>query len=206
MPIRLIGAFIVIYGFIRVFSAADPLGIVIAVAGSLVWQAGMFFEMRSMMFQRLQNASVETLMRSRPITVNNELTVAKVRGQFPAVDSSFFFLMKQDGYLSGIALPEWLNQVPDEEARYVSMALIAHPISYSNSVRRHDTALEAFRRMDLLQWNYLPVTDVNKNLVGVITREQIAQFLRKSAELLRLKLEQSRLRPTVIPHGHRPAA
>jgi hypothetical protein len=50
MPIRLTGALIVMYGFIRVFSAADPLGIVIAVAGSLVWQPGMFFEMRSTMF------------------------------------------------------------------------------------------------------------------------------------------------------------
>jgi CBS-domain-containing membrane protein len=203
MPMRILAVLIVLYGFIRIFSAADAAGIIIAIVGSLVWQAGMFFEMRSSMFQRLQNASVESMMRTHAIVVDNESRVAKLVGQFPATDVDYFFVTEQNGYMSGIVLPEWLNQVSKDEARHLSVALIARPITYSNAMRKHDTALAAFRSMELLRRNYLPVLDLRDRLVGVITRERLAKFSRNPAGLTRLQDTKEHPRPAGSGPLHR---
>lgn len=187
LPARLVGTAIVIYGFARVFVAADLAGIVIAVAGSLVLQAASLLEERSSRFQRLENISVTGLMKSDSIPVPSWWTLTKVRAQFPATNDRSFFVTMQDGYLSGIVLPEWIYGVSNDEARCLSMAHVAQPIQYLDAVRQHDSASVAFDLMELLGRHHLPVTDVRENLIGVITGEQIAGFLRDGAALGRSK-------------------
>jgi Mg/Co/Ni transporter MgtE len=116
-------------------------------------------------------------MKAHPVSVNSEWTVAQTRTHLRAINSKSFFVTHQDGYLSGIVLPEWLDEIPDKKIRYVPMSTVARPISWVNAVRKSDTALTALKHMDLLRSNYLAVTDLNENLVGVITRENIASVI-----------------------------
>jgi hypothetical protein len=183
MPMRLVGLVIVLYGFARIFAATDPAGIAIALLGSLAWPAATLLEERSASFQLLQNMPVEKLMRSHLIAVAGSWTLAKVRVSFPAIDDGSFFVTMQDGYLSGIVLPEWAYGVSNDEARHQTMAVAAHPISFVDALRKQDSALTAFSLMERLRRDYLPVTDLREKLVGVITREQIARRLSCGATL-----------------------
>jgi signal-transduction protein with cAMP-binding, CBS, and nucleotidyltransferase domain len=109
--------------------------------------------------------------------------VAKVRINFPAVDDGSFFVTMQDGSLNGIVLPEWFYSVSNDEARDQTMAVVAHPITFVDAVRQQDTVLTAFSLMERLRRDHLPVTDLREKLVGVITREQIAQRLLNGAPM-----------------------
>ena len=79
--------------------------------------------------------------------------------------------------MSGIVLPESVYGVSNDEARYQTMAVAAQPITFIDAVRRHDTVLAAFSRMELLERNLLPVTDLREKLVGVIARYLITELL-----------------------------
>jgi CBS domain-containing protein len=93
----------------------------------------------------------------------------------------------QDGYLSGIVLPEWVYGVSNDEAQDETMAVVAHPITFVDAVRQQDTVRTAFSLMERLRRDHLPVTDLREKLVGVITREQIAQRLLNGAPMSILK-------------------
>ena len=183
MPVRLVSLAIVLYGFARIFAATDPAGIAIALVGSLLWPAATLLEERSSTFQLLQSMFVGKLMRAHLIAVAGSWTLAKVRVNFPAIDDESFFVTMQDGYLSGIVLPEWVYDVSNDEARHQTMAVVAHPITFVDAVRQEDTVLTAFGLMERLRRDHLPVTDLREKFVGVITREQIAQRLLNGAAL-----------------------
>jgi len=181
MPLRLAGGAITVYGLIRMMAVADFTAIAMAVAGSLVWQAGTLLEERSPLFLRFANTPVSKVMRSRFVPVASWWTLAKMRSQFPTIDDQSFFVTTENGYLTGVALSEWIWGASNDEARYRRMEEISRPIEYVDAVRQDDTALAAFSRMKLLRRNHLSVTDARETLVGVITREQIADFLHGSA-------------------------
>jgi CBS domain-containing protein len=89
----------------------------------------------------------------------------------------------QDGYKSGIVLPEWVYPVSIDEARNQTMAVIEHPITFVEAVRQQDTLLTAFNLMERRRRDHLPVVDFREKLVGVITREQISKRLLSASAL-----------------------
>src|SRR5687768_2841038 len=115
MPARFVSLIIILYGFARIFVVTDFSGIGIALLSSLVWRAGTLLEERSSSFQLLRSMSVAKLMRAQPIAVSSSWTPAGVRVNFPALDDGSFFVTIQDGYLSGIVLPEWIHGVSKDE-------------------------------------------------------------------------------------------
>jgi len=181
MPLRLAGAALMVYGFIRMIVVTDFTAIAVVVAGSLVWQVGTLLEERSPLFLRLENTPVSGVMRSRFVPVASWWTLAKLRSQFPTMDDQSFFVTTENGYLTGVALPEWIWEASNDDARYRRMEEISRPIEYVHAVRQDDAALVAFSRMESLRLNHLSVTDARETLVGVVTREQIADFLHGSA-------------------------
>jgi hypothetical protein len=175
MLARVVSMVIILYGFVRIFVAADLAGIAIALLGSLVWRAATLLEERSSSFQLLRSMSVAKLMRAQPIAVSSSWTPAKVRVNFPTIDDRSFFVTMQDGYLGGIVLPEEIHDVSNDGSQ--TMAVVAHPITFVDAVQQQDTVLTAFSLMQRLRRDHLPVVDLHENVVGVITREQIARRL-----------------------------
>lgn len=82
------------------------------------------------------------------------------------------------GIYAGSYCPSGLMNLPTTGSATCPCRLLPNPISYLNAVQKYDTTLTAFRHMDLLRSNYLAVTDLHANLVGVITRESIASLTR----------------------------
>jgi hypothetical protein len=177
LPVRLAGSAIILFGFLYLLVALDFVGIAVVLFGSFTWQAGTLLEERSPSFLLLQKLSVGQLMRSSPIAVGSSWTIARVRATFDVIDDKSFYLTMQDGYLSGIVLPEWICSVSNGEARRQTMAVVAHPVTLSDAIRQRDTVLDAFTLMERLRRNQLSVKDERDQLVGVITREQIANVL-----------------------------
>jgi hypothetical protein len=56
---------------------------------------------------------------------DNEWKLAQMHARFPAVNSESFFVTRQDGYLRGIILPEWLNELANNGIRYLPMSIVA---------------------------------------------------------------------------------
>lgn len=79
----------------------------------------------------------------------------------------------QDGYESGIVLPERLEAVSDTEARYLSVGEVATRISYVDSIRGDDTAFTALGAMDRYGRDYVVVLDGHEQVQGVVTRKAI---------------------------------
>jgi signal-transduction protein with cAMP-binding, CBS, and nucleotidyltransferase domain len=184
LPVRLAGSITILSGFLYLLAALDFIGIAVVLLGSFTWQAGTFLEERSPSFRLLQKLSVGQLMRSRPIAVGSTWTIAKVRATFNVSDDESFYLTMQDGYPSGIVLPDYICSVSNDEARRQTMAVMAHPITFSDAIRQRDTALDAFNLMERLRRDQLPVKDEREQLVGVITRKQIANVMPDGPTLL----------------------
>ena len=83
----------------------------------------------------------------------------------------------QGRHPSGIVLPETVQGVSNDDARYVTMAHLEEPINFLNSVHQQDTMLDAVSLMERLARPYLQVTDSGETLVGVVTRDQMMGFL-----------------------------
>lgn len=171
--LRVAGAAMVVAGLVSMLVAWNLTAIAVAVAGSLVWQAGTLLKERSSLFRRLETTPIRDVMRSRLVPVAIWWSLEKVRALFPLVDNHSFFVTTESGFLTGIALPEWIWEPTHEEARHRKMEELSRPIEYVHAVRDDATALMAFGHMNLLQRDYLSVTDARDTLVGVITREQV---------------------------------
>jgi hypothetical protein len=170
----LIGLGIFVFGFLRVVAAADALGILVGVAGSIVWQCGTFLEERSPEFRALNSTLARDVMRTGRINVPGWLKVGKLREQLPASNGGTFFVTIQDGYESGIVLPEHLQAVSDDEARYLPIGQVARPISFVDSIRGDDSLLTALVAMDRYWRDYVLVLDRRERIAGAVTRNEIA--------------------------------
>ena len=105
LPVRLIGLATGLLGLSIVVVEAGATGIVVAVVGFLVWQAGTLLEERSTEFRRLNGTPARDVMLTERIDVQSWLKVARVRERFLDASEQTFFVALQDGYESGIVLP-----------------------------------------------------------------------------------------------------
>jgi CBS-domain-containing membrane protein len=55
---------------------------------------------------------------------------------------------------------------------------VAQPVSYIDRVRDNDSVLAAYEGMKRRRREYVAVLDGREHVVGVVTRQQLAQFLR----------------------------
>jgi signal-transduction protein with cAMP-binding, CBS, and nucleotidyltransferase domain len=182
MPLRLLGSIVMLYGFIRIVTIPDAIGFAIGLLGALAWQAATAFEESSPLFRRLTAVTVRQAMATKPITVSSWWKVPDIRQRFGVLGNDSFFLVSQDGYLSGIAMPDDVYQVSSEDARSLSIGQLARPISHVNAVRTQDTLLDAFSRLESSRIEHVPVFDERGTLAGVITRRHIADCLQNGAE------------------------
>lgn len=174
LPARLVGLGIGLFGFLRVVAAADAFGILISVARSIVWQCGTFLEERSPEFRVLNSTLARDVMRTGRIDVPGRLKVAKLR--LPPSNPRTFFVALQDGYESGILLPEQLHAVSEDEAHHLNVAIVASPISYVDSIRGDDSLLTALMGMERSRRDHVVVLDWRERIAGVVTRNEIASI------------------------------
>ena len=178
LPVRLIGLATGLLGLSFVVVAAGATGIVLAVVGSLIWQAGTLLEKRSAEFRRLNGTPARDVMLTERIDVQNWVKVAKVRERFLDANEQTFFVTLRDGYESGIVLPAQLRAVSEEDARYLPVGQVAQAISDISSIREDDSLLAAFEEMARHRLLYLTVLSLSERLVGVVTSKDIASFSR----------------------------
>jgi hypothetical protein len=177
----MIGIAALLYAFVRMLAAPDLTLIVIAVVGSLLWQASTVVEEHSPLYRRLASATIKDIMRNRPVRVRSWMSVGRLRSEHPEIPSNVFIITTQDGYDAGIVTPEDLSRVSDEMGRYTSVAQLAHPIGYVHGLRLEDPVLEAFLRFRKSDDTLLPVLDRREDLAGVVTREDIDRWLSNGA-------------------------
>jgi hypothetical protein len=181
-PLRLLGLLIGLFGFMQITIDSDPAGIVVGVIGSLVWQAGMLVEECSPpRFRILSTTTACDAMRSERIDIPGWWRVVTVHERFPTLSDQAFFVVIQDGYESGIALPEQLAEVRADDARYLPVAQIAKAISYVDAIRDDTLLLSAFSALEQRRRDYVPVLDAREHIVGVVTRKELADVLDETA-------------------------
>jgi signal-transduction protein with cAMP-binding, CBS, and nucleotidyltransferase domain len=173
-PVRFIGLGIAVLGLLRIAAAADLLGLLIAIAGSIVWQCGTFLEERSPGFRALNSTLARDVMRTERIDVSASLNVQNLRQRLLGSIGDPFFVCMQDGYESGIVLPEHLETISDTEARYLRVGEVAMSVSSVDSIRDDDTVFTALMAMDRYGRDYVLVLDRDEQLQGVVTRNAIA--------------------------------
>jgi hypothetical protein len=113
-------------------------------------------------------------MRTGRVDVPGRLKVAKLR--LPPSNPRTFFVAMQDGYESGILLPEQLHAVPEDEAHHLAVAIVASPISYVDSIRGDDSLLTALMGMERSRRDHVVVLDWRERIAGVVTRNEIASI------------------------------
>jgi hypothetical protein len=174
LPARLVGLGIGLFGFLRVVASADAFGILISVVGSIVWQCGTFLEERSPEFRVLNSTLARDVMRTGRIDVPGRLKAAKLR--LLSSQPGTFFVAMQDGYESGILLPEQLHAVSEDEAHHLTVAIVASPISYVDSIRGDDSLLTALMGLERSRRDHVVVLDWRERIAGVVTRNEIASI------------------------------
>ena len=174
LPARLVGLGIGLFGFLRVVASADAFGILISVVGSIVWQCGTFLEERSPEFRVLNSTLARDVMRTGRIDVPGRLKAAKLR--LLSSQPGTFFVVMQDGYESGILLPEQLHAVSEDEAHHLTVAIVASPISYIDSIRGDDSLLTALMGLERSRRDHVVVLDWRERIAGVVTRNEIASI------------------------------
>jgi hypothetical protein len=182
LPLRIFGSVIMLYGFVRIVTATDAIGIAIGLLGAMAWPAATLIEERSTLFRRLTTVSVRHAMATTPVIVPSSSRISDVRKRFGNLREDSFFLLSQNGYTTDVALPETVARVSSEEARYRRIGEVAHPISYVDAVRPDDVLLEAVNRLDSPRLEYVPVLNHRGRFTGVVTRSHIADSLRVRAE------------------------
>ena len=114
-------------------------------------------------------------------------TVAKVRDRFSCPTEEAFFVTTQDGYESGIALPEQLREFSESAASRLLLGQIARAIRYVDAIRDIDPLFAALNYIERHRSDYLTVLDSREYIVGVLRRKQLAKFLgNKDASRLNL--------------------
>ena len=176
LPVRLIGLATGLLGLSIVVVEAGATGIVVAVVGFLVWQAGTLLEERSTEFRRLNGTPARDVMLTERIDVQSWLKVARVRERFLDASEQTFFVALQDGYESGIVLPAELRAVSEEDARYSPVGQVTQAIRDISSIREDDSLLVAFEEMERQCLPYVTVLSLSERLVGVVTSKDIARF------------------------------
>src|SRR5688572_3195085 len=102
LPLRLLGAAVFLYAFLRMLVTPELTLIAIAVIGSLLWQAGTAAQETSPLHRRLEAVAVKKIMRMRPVRVRSSMSIARFRREHPDLSSDAFIITTQDGYDAGI--------------------------------------------------------------------------------------------------------
>ena len=178
LAVRLIGLGIGLLGLLLIAVTADLLGILIAVAGSIVWQCGTFLEERSPGFRALNSILARDVMKTERMNVPPTMNMGDLRAKSAFSEAEAFFVTMQDGYESGIVLPEDLHAVRDGEARRLSLDEVTRPISYVDAIRDDDSLLTALTAMDRYGRDYVIVLNRHEQLNGIVTRAAIASATR----------------------------
>jgi hypothetical protein len=181
LPLRLLGIAAFLYAFVRLLVTPDLTLIVVAIIGSLLWQAGTAAEEHSPLYRRLESTAVREIMRTRPIRVRSWIPILRFKSEHPNLSSTVFIVTVRDGYDTGVSTPEELSLVSDEAVRYTSVGQFAHPLSYVDGLRPDDPVLEAFLRFRRTDAGFVPVLGEGEVLAGVIARHDLDEWLKNRA-------------------------
>jgi hypothetical protein len=189
LPLRVVGVAVFLYAIFRMFAAPDLTLLVIALIGSLLWQAGTVAEERSRLYRRLHSTPVKDIMRTLPVRARSWIPVLRFRSDHPALGPDAFIITTQDGYDAGVLTPEELSAVPNELARDTPLAHLARPLSYVQALREDDPALEAFLELKRTQDAFLPVLKGGGALTGIVTAQHIDRWLQDNGRDVQSPLE-----------------
>ena len=177
LPLRVFGVAAFLYAFVRILAAPDLTSIVIAILGSLLWQAGTAAEEHSHLYRRLESTTLGQIMRTRPVRVPSWMPDSQFRSEHPDIGTDNFIVMTQDGYDAGIVTPGEMNHVPDGALSYSAVGQIAHPLSYVHALRPEDSVLEAFLDFRRSGHVFLPILNRRDALAGIVTAQDVHRWL-----------------------------
>jgi CBS domain-containing protein len=174
-------AFIVI-GLLRFFAGADFGGLWLAFIGWFLKDAAAATYIGVEASAALSNVRVKDVMSQDCPTVDGNLNLRTFAENYLMRTGRRCFVVREDGRYIGIVTVNELKKVESDRWPLTTVAQIAVPLERVHTVSPNTPLNQVLELMTSSDVNQLPVIS-NGELVGVITRSQVLQFLQTRAEL-----------------------
>src|SRR5215470_11344501 len=174
-------AFIVI-GLLRFFAGADFGGLWLAFIGRFLKDAAAATYIGVKASAALSGVRVRDVMAQDCPTVDGNLNLRTLVEDYLMRTGRRCFIVREDGRHIGLVTVNELKKVESDRRPFTTVAQIAVPFERVHSVSPDTPLNQALELMTSSDVNQLPVIS-NGELVGVITRSQVLQFLQTHAEL-----------------------
>jgi CBS domain-containing protein len=130
----------------------------------------------------LSNVRVKDVMSQDCPTVDGNLNLRTFAENYLMRTGRRCFVVREDGRYIGIVTVNELKKVESDRWPLTTVAQIAFPLERVHTVSPNTPLNQVLELMTSSDVNQLPVIS-NGELVGVITRSQVLQFLQTRAEL-----------------------
>jgi Zn-dependent protease/predicted transcriptional regulator len=172
----------IVFGLLRFFSGADFGGLWLAFIGWFLKDAAVASYVGVKASALLADVRVGDVMSQDCPTVDGNLNLRTFAADYLMRTGRRCFVVLQNGRYFGLVTINELKQVQPDRWPFTTVAQIAVPLERVRTVSPDTPLNRALELMTSGDLNQLPVIS-NGELVGVISRSQVLQFLQTRAEL-----------------------
>lgn len=179
---RFFGLLFIFMGVLQVLHGNASSGLWLAFIGWFLDSAAHAQVMQARMQDVMAGHRVAQAMRAHCVTVPADMALQELVDRFVLGSGQRSFLVERDGQIAGLATLHQIRAVPTQKwaATRVDQAML--PMEKAKSIEADAELWTALQVMDRNGVNQLPVTR-ERQVVGMLSREDIITFLRTISEL-----------------------
>ncbi len=176
------GIFLIIFGFMRIFSGNFIGGMWFALIGLFVQNAAKMSYQQMITRQALEGEQVRRFMKSDPVTVPPDITVDEFVDKY--VYQLFYKLypVAENGHLKGCITTKEIKELPRDQWKKKKIKDLNISCSEEIMVQPDDDAMKAISIMKRNNMSRLMVVE-NEKLQGVIVLKDLLEFLNLKVDL-----------------------
>lgn len=176
------GVFLIIFGFINIFTGNFIGGLWLALIGLFLKGAADAGYQQLLSGNLLQGIKVSEIMTRDLITVNNSITLDRlVDDYFLKYRYNSYPVVSDDTFLGIVSIHD-VKQIPREEWKEVNVSKILDAKITGFCIHPDDDATNAMSRMTKNGLGRIPVIDSGK-LIGIVSNKDIMQIIKHKIDL-----------------------